>query len=144
MIEKDTVRLLRECDLGIKMGVSSLEEVKEYVSNENLKRILTESKIEHEKLKEEIESLLAKYHDEGKKPNPIVKGMSSFKTNMELMMNDSDYKVADILVDGCNMGVKSLSRYLNQYAAASEESKDITKRTIKLEEKLSVDLRDYL
>ena len=144
MIEEDTIKLLRECDQGIKMGVSSLEQVGEYASSDNLKRLLTQSKIEHEKLKEEIQSLLDRYHDEGKNPNPIVKGMSTFKTNMELMMNDADYKIADIMVDGCNMGVKSLSRYLNQYKAASEESKDITKKLIRLEEKLSVQLRDYL
>ena len=42
------------------------------------------------------------------------------------------------------MGVKSLGRYLNQYEAASEDSKDITKRLIGLEQKLSDDLREYL
>ena len=48
------------------------------------------------------------------------------------------------MTDGCNMGVKSLSRYLNQYAAADEVSKDITKRRIKLEEQLAVDMRQFL
>ena len=27
MIEKDTIRLLRECDAGVKMGVSSINDV---------------------------------------------------------------------------------------------------------------------
>lgn len=144
MIESDTIKLLRECDQGIKMGVSSLEQVMDYAHCEKLKRFLTQNKIEHEKLKEEIQRLLVMYHDDGKNPNPIVKGMSTFKTNMELMMNDSDCKIADIMIDGCNMGIKSLSRYLNQYKAASEESKDITKKLINLEEKLAIYLRSYL
>jgi hypothetical protein len=42
------------------------------------------------------------------------------------------------------MGVKSLSRYLNEYKAASEESKYITRKVIKLEEKLGRDLREFL
>ena len=70
MIEEDTIKLLRECDSGIKMGVSSLEEVGEYATSDNLKRLLTENKIEHEKLKEEVHKLLYQYHDEGKNPNP--------------------------------------------------------------------------
>ena len=144
MIESDTIKLLRECDQGIKMGVSSLEQVMDYAHCEKLKRFLTQNKIEHEKLKEDIQRLLVMYHDDGKNPNPIVKGMSTFKTNMELMMNDSDCKIADIMIDGCNMGIKSLSRYLNQYKAASEESKDITKKLINLEEKLAIYLRSYL
>jgi hypothetical protein len=42
------------------------------------------------------------------------------------------------------MGVKSLNRYLNEYKAADEISKDITKRLIHLEETLTTDLRGYL
>ena len=144
MIESDTIKLLRECDQGIKMGVSSLEQVMDYAQDEKLKFFLTQNKIEHEKLKEEIQKLLDKYHDEGKNPNPIVQKMSKMKTSMGLMMNDSDYKIADIMVDGCNMGVKSLSKYLNEYKAASEESKYITRKVIKIEEKLSRDLREFL
>lgn len=144
MIEGDTIKLLRECDQGIKMGVSSLEQVMEYAESEKLKNILTKSKIEHEKVKEEVQSMLDSFQDEGKNPNPLVKGMSKMKTTIELTINDSDYKIADIMTDGTNMGVKSLSRYLNQYKAASEEAKYITRKIIKLEEKLSRDLREFL
>jgi len=42
------------------------------------------------------------------------------------------------------MGVKSLNRYLNEYAAADEVSKDIAKRLINLEERLAIDIRKYL
>ena len=48
------------------------------------------------------------------------------------------------MTDGCGMGVKSLSRYLNQYGAADEPSKDMAKRLIHLEETLGQDLREYL
>ena len=56
----------------------------------------------------------------------------------------SDQTIADLMTDGCNMGVKSLNKYLNQYEAADEKTKDITKRLINLEEKLAVDIRDFL
>ncbi len=42
------------------------------------------------------------------------------------------------------MGVKSLNKYLNQYEAADEKTKDITKRLINLEEKLVIDIRQFL
>lgn len=144
MVEPDTIRLLRECDAGIKMGVSSIEEVTGRVENKAFRRLLTDCKTGHDKLKAEIRSLLDKYGDEGKDPNPIVKGMSHMKTGVKLGMDDSDQTIADLMTDGCNMGVKSLSRYLNQYKAADETSKDITKRLIALEEKLAADIRGYL
>ena len=63
---------------------------------------------------------------------------------MKIAMNDSDHTIADLMTDGCNMGVKSLNKYLNQYKAADEVSKDITKRLINLEEKLAIDIRPFL
>lgn len=144
MIEPDTVRLLRECDAGIKMGVSSIDDVLEYVNDKTFRKYLIDCKNEHDKLKEEIQSLLDKYQDEGKNPNPMAKSMSWIKTNVKLVMDESDETIADLITDGCNMGVKSLNKYLNQYKAADEKTKDITKRLIKLEEKLAVDIRQFL
>ncbi len=144
MIEQDTIRLLRECDAGIKMGVSSIDDVVSYVHSEKLQKRLQKCRNEHEELNTEIQQLLGKYQDEGKDPNPIAKGMSWMKTNMKLVMNESDGTIAELMTDGCNMGVKSLNKYLNQYKAADEVSKDITKRLINLEEKLAVDIREFL
>lgn len=144
MIEQDTIKLLRECDAGIKMGVSSIDEVVSYVSDDTFRDRLATCKNEHEKLKDQIQVQLDKFHDEGKDPNPMAKSMSWVKTNAKLAMDESDNTIADLITDGCNMGVKSLNRYLNEYEAADEYSKDITKRLINLEEKLAVDIRQYL
>ena len=144
MIEQDTIKLLRECDAGIKMGISAIDDVLEYVKSEKLKQYLKDCRNEHDRLDTTLQKLLEKYKDDGKEPNPIAKGMSWMKTNMKLVMNESDGTIADLITDGCNMGVKSLNKYLNEYAAADEESKDICKKLIKLEEELAIEMRDYL
>ena len=58
MIEQDTVRLLRECDAGVQMGISSINDVIEYVRSDTLKEHLSGCKQEHEKLNGEIRNLL--------------------------------------------------------------------------------------
>lgn len=144
MIEQDTIRLLRECDAGVKMGVSSIDDVLEYVRDEDFRALLRDCKSEHEKLGDELCELLTKYHDTGKDPNPMAKGMSWIKANVMLTVNESDATVADLITDGCNMGVKSLNKYLNEYEAAEEKVKDIAKRLINLEAQLAIDIRRYL
>ena len=144
MIEQDTIKLLRECDAGVKMGVSAIREVLDYVKDATLKEHLVDCKLAHDALEKEIEEKLKDFHDEGKEPSPIAKGMSWMKTNMKLAMHESDHTIADLITDGCNMGVKTLCRYLNEYAAADEFSKDVAKRLIKLEEQLAVGRREYL
>ena len=144
MIEQDTVRLLRECDAGIKMGIGSIDDVLNHIKNQDFYDKLDNCKQEHLKLQTELMELLNRYGDEGKNPNPIAKGMSWMKTNIKLSVEDSDATIADLMTDGCNMGVKSLAKYLNQYKAADEVSKDITKRLIHLEATLAQDIRRYL
>lgn len=144
MIEQDTIRLLRECDAGIKMGISAIDEVLNQVHSDTLQKCLKECKRKHEKMQGEIQLLLDRYHDEGKEPNAMAKGMSWLKTNTKMAMDESDQTIADLITDGCNMGVKSLSRYLNQYQAADETSKDIAKKLIELEDQLIMQIRPYL
>jgi hypothetical protein len=144
MIEQDTIKLLRECDAGIKMGVKSIDDVEKYVKSGDMRNLLNKCKDEHKKLENEVEVLLNAYGDDGKAPNPIATGMSWMKTNVKLSMHHSDKTVADLMTDGCNMGVKSLSGYLNQYKAASERSKDIAKKLIAIESDLGENMRPYL
>lgn len=144
MIEQDTIKLLRECDAGVKMGTASIDDVLDKVNSDGLRKLLSDCREEHLTLAREIEQALDRFHDDGKEPNPIAKGMSWMKTNMKLGVDNSDHTIADLMTDGCNMGVKSLNRYLNQYEAADEKAKDITKRLINLEEKLTIDIRAFL
>ena len=144
MIEKDTIRLLRECDAGIKMGIASIDEVLDRVKRAEFLQMLEKCKKAHQQLEQEIRSCLDRFGDDGKDPNPIAKGMSWMKTAMKLGLEGSDATVADLMTDGCNMGVKSLSKYLNQYKAADEKSKSLARRLIGLEEQLAVDIRPFL
>ncbi len=145
MENQETISLLKECDSGTKMAVTSIDEVLGKVQDTDMKSLLTESKKHHEKLGNEIHSLLIEHNSEEKEPNPMAKGMSWLKTNMKIGMNESsDAAVADVITDGCNMGVKSLNKYLNQYQSADKTSKDICKRLVSIEEELCKDLKDYL
>lgn len=144
MIEKDTVRLLRECDAGVQMGISAIDDVMGHTHAPELMERLDRCKQEHAYLQERIRTNLDRYSDTGKKPNPMAKGMSWIKTNARLAVSDTDETVADLISAGCSMGVRSLSRYLNQYQAADEVSKGITKDLIRIEDQLEKDIRGFL
>ena len=126
------------------MGISSISDVLGYAKSGELRDLLNNSRCEHKGLEDELTDELARFSDEGKNPNFVARGMAHLKTEAKLMMHANDKTVASLICEGCDMGVRSLSKYLNQYAAADERSKDITKRIIKAEESLSKSMRDYL
>lgn len=144
MIEQDTVRLLRECDSGAKMGIDAFSDVLARTKSNGLRTLLSQAKKEHEDLSQNVRRELARFKDQGKQPSAAASAMSWIKTHAELTLNDSDETIADLMTDGCGMGVKSLSKYLNQYKAADESSKELAKALISMEDRLVKDLRAYL
>lgn len=143
-MQDDTVKLLRECDAGVKMGISSIDDVLEHVTDEGLRKILLDSKQEHMKLEAETQEQLNAYSDEGKEPGAMAKMMSWVKTNMKLGGDNSDSQVANLITDGCNMGTKKLYEYLNDYPDAEDRAKKLVKNIIEAEEDLIKELRAYL
>ena len=144
MIQHDTIELLRECDAGIQMGISAIDEVKDHTKDVDFGAMLDDYQREYAELQNEIQGVLHEYHDEGKDPNPVAKGMAWLKTNVMMAVKETDEEIADLLTDGCNMGIKSLNKYLNQYAAADERAKDFTRRLIELQDRQLKHLYTYL
>ena len=144
MVNPDTVKLLKECNSGIKLGISSIEEVLPSVECEGFRKILLISLEENKKIGEETSRALSESGDDGKEPHSVAKGMAWLKTNMKLLLEDTDNTAADLITDGCHMGIKSINRYMNQYSEADENSKNLAKRLIATEEELAKDIRVYL
>lgn len=144
MENNDTQELLRECNAGIEMAIYSIDDILEGVSNKDLKQLLENAKAEHVKLETQTHTLLNESNALPKAPNPMAKGMSYMKTNMKMAMDKSNQVIADLIVDGCNMGIKSLYRYRNQYTAANKDAKDLALNVIRCEEQLRQDISNYL
>ena len=140
----DDVELLKECDSGVQMGIQGINEVIDNAYGEDFRNMLHKYSGEHEKILSRIENKLEEHGASFKEPHPIAKASSKVTTDMKLMMNDSDEKIADLVMDGCNMGIKSVSRYMNEYAAASKEVMDIANSVVVLEQNFMNDLRQYL
>lgn len=144
MKEEHTIKLLKECDSGAKMGVDSFDLVLKYIKNEELRNIINETRLDHLDTLKKIKEQLNIYSSEGKDPNMIISEMSKIKMKVELSFNDSDSKIAKMMMDGCNMGIKALSEFKNKYNDADEKVIEICQRLISKEENLSKNLRRFL
>lgn len=144
MINNDTVNLLMECNAGIKMGVSAIDEVLPKVESKKLETILNDYKNKHTQLGNETNGLIQECGEEPKEPNPMAKGMSWMKTNVKLSWDESDATISDLITDGCNMGIKSIRRYMNEYDSADDRSKAIANKLIDIEQELAVEISPFL
>ena len=143
-MKDDTIKLLRETSAGIKMAIDSLSELVEHVENENLRGLIFKSVDNHLEIRSSVRKLLEECRDEEKEPAVMAKVMSHVKTSVKLELDESDEKVAELITDGCDMGVKSLYKYIGEYRNADEEAKKITQRLNKEEETLIREVEKYL
>ena len=143
-MNEDTINLLKECNAGCKSATNSMEQVQSYIENEKLKSIIDEYNDKHIKIGDECHQMLNVYHEKEKDPQVSAKAFSWISTEMKLMMNNDDHKIADIMIDGCNMGIKSVSGYINKYKTADKDSVDLAKKLVKVEQEFMNELLGYL
>ncbi|MDO5557309.1 MAG: hypothetical protein Q4G05_03605 [Clostridia bacterium] len=140
----DNVKLLKECDAGVKMGINGIAQVKDKASGENFVNLLDDYEKQHEKLYEIINRKLSECDEHKKDPNAWGEASAWASTNIKMMFNSEDEKIADLMIDGCNMGIKSVSKYMNKYNEASKEVMDIANDVVVLEQHFMNELRQYL
>ena len=143
-VSPDTVELLKECDAGCKMAIDSMEQISKYVSDDKLQTIIQKYNGAHIKLEEDIHRMLNNMGEEDKEPNPIAKASSWLQSEVKMMMNCDAKQAAHLLTDGCNMGVKSLCEYKNQYKAADDKSVKICEKLCDIETKMTYELQEFL
>ncbi len=149
--KSDTIKLLRQCSSGIETGVQSIDDALKYAHSPDLKDLLNKYKAEHELLRDEVQEHMKECAD----GNPeelehhafstvMAQTMSRIKVNAELTFNDADTKVAELMAEGCDMGSRTLTRYVNEYDKADKRSKNLAGNIIRIEDELSVRLRKFI
>ena len=143
-MNRDSIKLLRECNAGIKMGTSAMAKVIPHVKDAGLKSGLSACRDTHNDLGIRTKRLLKEAHEDTKSVHPIAQLMSEIKVSASVMMGGADKRIAHVMTDGCDMGIKSLTSYLNQYKNADRKSRAIAEELIASEEMLEVTMRSYL
>lgn len=140
----DTIELLQECNAGIKMGIDAIDSVMSRVSDSEFKSKLVGYKDDYNSIQDEIDARLREHKVEPSNPSVTAKLFATVKTEVRLTINDTDATIADLLTDGCHMGIKSLNKGLNCAEKADNGAKEITKKLIRLMDRQEFDMRKYL
>ena len=144
MAHTDTTELLMQCDQGVRMGIDAISDMLPKVDDEKLKDLLRKFSDRHNDIKIELDEMLESHGLKSETPNIMAKSMAEMKTDFKMMIKKDDKTAADLMTDGCDMGMKTLTKYLNEYEGAEEKAKDMARRIIKIEEDFEKALREYL
>ena len=144
MTNEDTFSLLKECDAGVKMATDALDDVRGYAATPEMRALLNTSRQQHEWIGREVEDMLKKCGGKEREPHPVARKMASMKTNVKLSADNSEPNIAEVIADGCTMGVKSLKGYLDQYKGAEVPARALCRTLVAVEEQLGTEIRQFL
>lgn len=140
----DTQQLVQECNSGCKMAIHSMDQVIEYVGDSKLKKLIEKYKYSHENLEEESSEIIKQMGKPEKEPGMMATAFSWLSTETKLIMKNSDNEIAKIMMDGCSMGIQTISEEMNKYPDASKEAKKLADKLVRLEEEFMQELKPYL
>lgn len=143
-VDNSTKKLLEECSSGCKMALNSMEQVKKFIQDEKLGEVMEDYEKKHRKLEIESTRMLAHAGQEEKDPPAAATAFSWVTTEAKLRLNNSSSQIAKLMMDGCNMGIQSISEAVNKYQNASKASTDLAQELVTTEERFMGDLKDFL
>ena len=136
--------ILNELNKGIKMGMDSISNVSEKVQDDRFKQDLKYQYDEYNKILNEVNNELTNYDDFPKELNPMQKAMGWMGVELNTISDKSNSKIAEMMIQGTNMGIIEGVKLLNQNPEAATEVKNVLNEFIKFQENTIEQLKKYL
>ena len=144
---KDKNELLEYIYQTADMGKNSLETLLNALEGKDNKiKVVVEKQLkEYEKYYDKSEKLLKKNKVKPKTKGVMTEMMSKMGINMNVMKDNSDAKMAEMLIQGLTMGIVEMEKKIKDYK--DEVDKDIiklAKDVLKFQEKSLEEIKEYL
>ncbi len=136
--------ILNEVNKGIKMGMDSISSIAEKVTDDQLKDDLQYEYNQYNAILNDVNAELGKYEEFPKELNPAQKIMGWFDIQMSTLTDNSDSKIAEMLIKGTNMGIIEGVKLLNNNPETTENIKNILTNFIHFQENNVERLKKYL
>lgn len=140
----DSIALLGECTAKIDLSLSTIDRLLPNIKDRNLRFRLQESAEDQKFLHSHACALLSRYGGREKLPGTFQKSMMQLKNSTRLAVKNDDTTIAYLVAEGCDLGVKSLSRCQNRHCMATPDALQLSQELIRCQEGLSARLRPYL
>lgn len=144
MEKSNTIKLLKSCNSGCKMATNSIKQVIPYVHNNDMKAMLNKYNDKHVNLGEKSHEELIKNNSDEEDPIPVADLFAKISTDIKLLVDNSDEQIAKIMMKGCNMGIETISRHINEYSDADKISLKIAHDLVEIEEDFLHELELYV
>lgn len=138
------IEILKEINKGSKYGINGINLTLQKAVDSNFKNVLVEQKSEYENIYKRSKTLLELKDQKSENLDPLEKAMSWMAIQMSTLTNASNSKLAEILIQGNDMGIIKGQKLLNSPHVKDSTTKNIIKDFITLQQENIEGLKKYL
>ena len=140
----EAAHLMRKVDAGCKYATESITVALDYAKSKDMRELLTRYNKRHEALKEDIIRLLHKLGEDESRHPIMGATMTKLHMNISLSISAKDSRLAELMINGCHMGIKTLYKEKHRRRGASDEAHSLADELIGIEEEMMNELYGYL
>ena len=138
------MKILREIVRNTEMGIQSISNLMSHVENEDFRKVIMNQQDDLRNFYNRALNELDCDEQEQAKSGFFEKTMLKAGVSMNTMFNDSLSHIADMLIDGYNMGINSVQKCVNELKKDDTEMPSIASEILSFYEDCITDLREYL
>ena len=140
----NNINTLDELNKGCCMGVDALDIILEKVDNNEFRNLLEEQKAAYTELEVKLNDLYSEYtSDEIHETSKIIKTMTRYGIKKDTLLDNSISKLADLLINGTNMGIIEGRKLLNNKTMDKKVHK-ICSEYVTMQERYIEKLKEFL
>lgn len=141
---KEDINALDELHKGACMGKDAIDFVLDKVEDKELIKELKKEYKDYQEIENKIDKIYSKYDDGNPHSTSAMnKAMTWSGIEMKTMMDKSTSKIAELLLQGVNMGIIEGRKILNK-KELDKEVHDITSEYVTMQEKSVENLKKFL
>lgn len=143
-MNEDSIKLLEECNTGCKMALKSLSQVGSYVMDTELLMLIEKYARKHDVIEVHSSELLIEAGKCDKEPGAMATAFSWITAEVKLLIKDDNHQITSILMNGCNMGIQSISECQHKYPGAEKKIMKLAYELVKCEEDFMKELKAFV
>ena len=142
---KENINALDELSKGACMGMDAIHFILDKIEDEEFKESLTTQYEKYQSIEKKIRKVYANYkvEDNPKETSMMNKAMTWYGIEMKTLTDTSNSKIAELLMQGTNMGIIEGRKLLNN-KKVDQEVEDLISEYVTMQEDSVENLKKYL
>ncbi|MCQ5130542.1 PA2169 family four-helix-bundle protein [Butyricicoccus faecihominis] len=138
------IELLQYVHETAEMGIEGLQNVTSQIENPKLRQAVESQIVEYQDIAQQSGSMLRSKGETPKNPGLMARVSSEVMSTLETLTDNSSSKIAEMVIQGNNMGITKGLKHLHDYAGDDKQVRGLAEKLLHTEQSNVEQMKPFL